>query len=157
MGEPETVPAVYRQLHELGLRLHAAAKEFDPSREDGGRSSVITSIDSFIRFFLITVGIDKPAALVPLYRLQYDGTGIFSLGCGNFDTAAGIFRDREMERALHLVIELIRDWCLHRLPSECGAPIQKWKLFINPLDEILLELARNSWGLCLGGDGRGRN
>jgi hypothetical protein len=98
MAEPETVPAVYRQLHELGLRLHAAAKEFDPSREDGRRSSVITSI----------------------------GTGIFSLGCGGTLTRLREFSETgKWSGLLHLVIELVRNWCLHRLPSECGAPIQK--------------------------------
>jgi hypothetical protein len=90
MAEPETVPAVYRQLHELGLRLHAAAKEFDPSREDGGRSSVITSIDSIIRFLLITVGFDKPAALAPLYRLQY---ALCDLGIG---TVTPMFKPKKV-------------------------------------------------------------
>jgi hypothetical protein len=79
MAEPETVPAVYRQLHELGLRLHAAAKEFDPSREDGRRSSVITSI----------------------------GTGIFSLGCGGTLTRLREFSETgKWSGLLHLVIEL---------------------------------------------------
>ncbi len=80
MSELETVPAVYKQLHELGLKLQAAAKEFDPHSKDGGRSSVMKSMDAICRFLLITAGIDRPTALVPLYRLQY---ALYDLASGS--------------------------------------------------------------------------
>jgi hypothetical protein len=128
MAEPETVPAVYRQLHELGLRLHAAAKESGrPRGRDRSRSSVITSI----------------------------GTGIFSLGCGGTLTRLREFSETgKWSGLLHLVIELVGiGACTGCRPNAGRHP--KMKLFYKPLGRTTPGVCTELIGV--GGDGCGRN